>query len=152
MYGLHPLDLNRPVCHLSYFEADAFARYSDARLPTEFEWEFAANSIVPGLPSLNLTEEETSFHPEPASHNHGLRQMFSDAWEWTSSSYAPYPGFKPMPGDAGEYNGKFMVNQYVLRGASIATPAGHSRTTYRNFFPTHARWQFSGVRLARNLG
>ncbi len=126
--GLVPLDLNAPVAHLSYFEADAYARFAGARLPTEFEWEHAA-----------VLEPDR------------LMQLYGHAWQWTASSYAPYPGFAPLPGAVGEYNGKFMVNQYVLRGSSAVTPPGHSRATYRNFFPTSARWQFTGLRLARSI-
>ncbi len=127
--GMQALDLHQAVIHLSYFEADAYARWAGARLPTEAEWECAA-----GLP--------------------GMAQLFDTAWQWTSSSYAPYPGYAPAEGALGEYNGKFMANQYVLRGASCATPSGHSRASYRNFFPATARWQFSGIRLAKsyNLG
>ncbi|MFM2399605.1 MAG: hypothetical protein RL341_1762, partial [Pseudomonadota bacterium] len=128
LHGLQPLDLNQPVSHLCYFEADAYARWADARLPTEFEWEHAAREA-----GAEMT------------------QLFGACWQWTSSSYAPYPGYAPLPGAVGEYNGKFMANQYVLRGSSSATPAGHARVTYRNFFPTAARWQFTGVRLARSL-
>jgi ergothioneine biosynthesis protein EgtB len=122
--GLQALNPHQAATHLSYFEADAYARWAGARLPTEFEWEWAAKTT-------------------------DLHQMFGTAWQWTSSSYAPYPGYAPVDGTLGEYNGKFMVNQYVLRGSSSATPDGHSRTTYRNFFPATARWQFSGIRLAR---
>jgi ergothioneine biosynthesis protein EgtB len=121
--GFQALDLTRPALHLSYYEADAFARWAGARLPTEAEWERAA------------------------SDGQG-QDWFDAAWQWTSSSYAPYPGYAPAQGAVGEYNGKFMVNQYVLRGSSCATPAGHARTSYRNFFPANARWQFSGIRLA----
>ena len=131
--GLQPLDLQQPVAHLSYFEADAFARWSGARLPTEAEWEHAVRR-----------------HPAGDEGGAGLSQLFGDCWQWTSSSYAPYPGYAPAAGALGEYNGKFMANQYVLRGSSCATPAGHARPTYRNFFPASARWQFSGVRLARS--
>ena len=125
LHGVQPLDLSAPLTHVSLYEADAYARWAGARLPTEAEWEVAASN--PG----------------------GLLQLFGDCWQWTSSSYAPYPGFAPQPGAIGEYNGKFMINQYVLRGSSRATPGGHARTSYRNFFPAGARWQFSGIRLAR---
>ena len=121
LHGLQPLDPARTACHLSHFETDAYAHWAGARLPTEFEWEVASPAL-----------------------RHG------EVWEWTTSSYAPYPGYKPAAGAVGEYNGKFMSNQYVLRGGSCATPASHIRRTYRNFFPSSARWQFSGVRLARD--
>ena len=141
LHGLCPLDLHAPVSHLSYFEADAYARWAGARLPTEAEWEVAANGHhEPAVEAM---------HPQAARQG-GLTQMFGACWQWTSSSYAPYPGFAPAAGALGEYNGKFMVNQYVLRGASCATPAGHVRSTYRNFFPVNTRWQFSGIRLARS--
>ena len=144
--GLLPLDPALPVAHLSYFEADAYARWAGARLPTEEEWERgAAGCAVAG----NFADDG-AFHPLAAPPGRGLHQMFGDAWEWTQSSYAPYPGFRAAAGAIGEYNGKFMVNQYVLRGGSCATPADHIRLSYRNFFPTSARWQFSGIRLARD--
>ena len=147
--GMRALDPGEPVCHLSYFEADAFARWSNARLPTEFEWEVAAADSL----YLGNFVEEGMFHPKPlddASSGQPLAQMFGDVWEWTGSSYAPYPGYAPVAGALGEYNGKFMCNQYVLRGGSCATSRSHIRRTYRNFFPPHARWQFAGVRLAKD--
>jgi ergothioneine biosynthesis protein EgtB len=141
--GLRPVDLDEPVCHVSYYEADAYARWADRRLPTEPEWEIAARSeCVKG----NFRDAGI-LHPAPAD---GARQFFGDVWEWTSSSYAPYPGYRPLAGSLGEYNGKFMVNQYVLRGGSCATPASHMRVTYRNFFYAPDRWQFMGIRLAQS--
>jgi formylglycine-generating enzyme required for sulfatase activity len=121
--GLKPVDPLSPVCHVSYYEADAFARWSGKHLPTEMEWEVAAK----------------------AGH---LNDAFGIVWQWTRSAYAPYPGYRAIEGALGEYNGKFMVNQLVLRGSSLATPHGHSRITYRNFFYPHHRWQFTGLRLA----
>lgn len=148
LQGLRSLDPNAPVCHVSYFEADAFARWAEARLPTEAEWEVtAAQAPIEG----NFVEQQI-LHPSPTSLTGDLSlpvQMFGDVWEWTSSSYAPYPGYRPPPGAVGEYNGKFMCNQYVLRGGSCATSQSHIRPTYRNFFPPEARWQFTGIRLAR---
>ncbi len=146
--GMRRVEENEPVCHLSYFEADAYARYCDARLPTEAEWEIAAQN----LPIEGNFAEDGNYHPIGLqSEKAGLQQMFGDVWEWTQSSYAPYPGYAPPPGALGEYNGKFMCNQYVLRGGSCATPRSHIRRTYRNFFPPDACWQFTGVRLARDV-
>ncbi|NNE69930.1 MAG: ergothioneine biosynthesis protein EgtB [Rhodothermales bacterium] len=148
--GVKPLDPNAPACHLSFFEADAYARWAGARLPTEFEWE-AARAEAANQQEGHFVDEG-HFHPVgAAAPRDALAQMAGDVWEWTSSSYGPYPGYTPPPGALGEYNGKFMSNQYVLRGGSCATTRSHIRDTYRNFFPTHARWQFSGVRLARTV-
>ena len=145
------IDPRTPVCHLSYFEADAFARWAGARLPTEVEWEHTARRLQ-GVGRPNFADRG-AFHPLPAEDAPAEEpvQMFGDVWEWTQSSYAAYPGYRALPGAVGEYNGKFMSNQYVLRGGSCATPAGHVRASYRNFFPTDAQWQFSGLRLARDL-
>ncbi len=146
--GFRPLEESEPVTHLSYFEADAYANWEGARLPTEFEWERAAA----GIPIAGNFVDSHRFHPAPSSQpNESLQQMFGDVWEWTRSSYSPYPGYRAAPGALGEYNGKFMCNQYVLRGGSCATSQDHMRTTYRNFFQPEKRWQFTGLRLARDL-
>ena len=155
--GERQVVLEEPVCHVSYYDADAFARWAGARLPTEFEWEQAAEAQAATArpaaaqpPAGNFLEDGV-LHPVPAPGSgtaHG--QWFGDVWEWTSSAYAPYPGYQPAAGALGEYNGKFMVNQLVLRGGSCATPRSHIRASYRNFFPAATRWQFSGARLARS--
>lgn len=151
LHGERSLDLTAPVAHLSYFEADAYARWAQARLPTETEWEAAA-ALLAGeqLMGKDPMDREDFFMPRAAG-SAGLRELFGEVWQWTQSSYAPYPGFRVAPGAVGEYNGKFMVNQYILRGSSCVTPQGHARLTYRNFFPTTARWQLTGLRLARDL-
>ena len=160
--GMRPVDAHEPVTHLTYFEADAYARWAGARLPSEFEWEVAARTAWDGdgdAPGSFV--EGGRFHPAPAPPaaggdgapgGAGLRQMYGEVWQWTHSQYTPYPGYRPVEGALGEYNGKFMANQFVLRGGSVATPRSHVRPTYRNFFPPEAAWQFTGLRLARSRG
>ncbi len=149
--GLVPVNPDWPVCHVSYLEADAFARWSGHRLPTEFEWEVACEKLQDDSIRLDqqpfadvLLKAQRALHPTRSPDG-----MMGSLWQWTSSSYAAYPGYRPPPGAIGEYNGKFMCNQYVLRGGSVATSSSHIRATYRNFFPAETRWQFCGVRLAR---
>ena len=153
--GRRPIDPAEPVVHVSHYEADAFARFAGARLPTEFEWEHAVESEATplerecsGLP--DSAPRRARLQPAPATGGSGLRQAFGDVWQWTASAYLPYPRFAPAPGAVGEYNGKFMSGQMVLRGSACITPRGHARPTYRNFFPPSSRWMFAGLRLASN--
>ncbi|MBA3535741.1 MAG: ergothioneine biosynthesis protein EgtB, partial [Tatlockia sp.] len=150
--GLMPLDLAEPVSHISYYEAEAYARWRGLRLPTEEEWEHfvVANSITPEKANLL---EKGHLHPQAASEPEKLepQQFFGDLWEWTSSAYSAYPGYEAFGGELNEYNGKFMTNQMVLRGGSCVTPGSHIRASYRNFYQPEKRWQFSGIRLANNV-
>ena len=159
LHGCVPLDDHTPVTHISLYEADAYARwlgqtmpdFKGARLPTEFEWEAAAAPDFEAALARGNFAESRALHPMPVARaSEALLQIAGDVWEWTGSSYSGYPGYQPWAGAVGEYNGKFMANQYVLRGGSCATPATHVRATYRNFFPAEARWQFTGLRLARD--
>jgi ergothioneine biosynthesis protein EgtB len=160
LHGRAPIDPHTPIVHISYFEADAYARWKSAsdpawlgaRLPTEAEWEASAQMLASDYLAQGNFVDSRALHPMPVSKpKAGLMQMMGDVWQWTSSSYSAYPGFSAWEGAVGEYNGKFMVNQYVLRGGSCATPRSHMRTSYRNFFPTDARWQFTGLRLAKSV-
>lgn len=152
LYGPQPLAADEPVAHLSFYEASAYAAWAGARLPTEFEWEAAVRRHGSAGALRRAGGDALDPQPRAAAGGDGALAGLHEVWEWTRSAYDPYPGFRPLPGPASEYNGKFMVGQLVLRGASCATPPGHGRVSYRNFFPPAARWQFSGLRLARDVG
>ncbi len=147
MHGTEILDPHAPALHVSYYEAEAYARWAGARLPTEAEWESVAREV----PVAGVFLDGGSLAPAPAPSRDGVQQLYGDAWEWTASAYLPYPRFRPRAGALGEYNGKFMSGQMVLRGGSCFSPQEHLRATYRNFFPPATRWQASGVRLARDV-
>jgi ergothioneine biosynthesis protein EgtB len=148
--GLRPLDLDAPVAHVSHFEADAYAHWANARLPTEAEWEVFAREHAVDDPRANLLEADHLMPVGPVERPiDSATQIFGDVWEWTASPYVAYPRYRPLPGALGEYNGKFMSGQMVLRGGSCFTPRSHVRATYRNFFPPATRWQMAGLRLAR---
>ena len=150
LHGEHELKLDAPVVHLSFYEADAYARWAGARLSTEMEWEHAVRNFADSPTELSTPLLQRTLHPQPARQaTDALKQIYTDVWQWTASAYLPYPGYVTPPGAIGEYNGKFMSNQMVLKGACCVTPEEHSRASYRNFFYPHCRWQFAGIRLAK---